>query len=162
MKVLFFHNRYDQESVRVLEQYLNDPSCEVEVYDVFAPQPPEILGSVRIWYYPFIITKQFTMLEPDSLYPQLAAGVPLTVKLGCYYLDGSGIDPAAEQNTLFHVYVNEVLYSDSAVAETVSGTSVPVLTFTFSLTPPVDLHLRVEADGYLPFDEVIHVVGSQS
>ena len=162
MKIMFFHNRYDQESAKALEQYLNDPTCTVEVYDVFAFPPPKIPDKVRVWRYPFIITKQFVVLEPDSLTPQVAAGTPLTVKLGCFTLDGAPADPSTESGRLFHVYVNGVLYSDEASPETVdiAGAQVPVLTFTFNTSTSGGLHLRVEAEEYMPFDEVFQVVVS--
>jgi len=158
-KVVFFHNRHDQESIRMLERYLSDPTCTVEVYDVFALPPPKMPDKVRVWRYPFIITKQFVVLKPDSLNLQLAAGAPLEVKLGCFALDGTSADPNTESSRLFYVYVDGVLYSDNASPEIVdiSGAVTPVLTFTFKTSTSMNLRLRVEAEEYMPFDEVFEI-----
>jgi len=156
---MFFHNRYDQESVKALEQYLNDSACTVEVYDVFDYPPPELPEKIRIWRYPFIITKQFVVLQPDGFLVPVAAGNPFTVKLGCFTLDG---DIVVEEGR-FYVYVNGVLFNDSATAKVVDiagNAQTAVLTFVFNVSGNAKLNLRVEAEGYMPFDEVFEIAVS--
>jgi len=159
---MFFHNRHDAGSRALLKTLQGDPANVIELYDVFDFPPPRIPANVRPWKYPFVITKQFVVLQPDSLSASVAAGMPFTVKLGCFYLDGGNVDPAAEQSVAFHVYVNGALYGDVAAAEAadIAGAQVPVLTFNFDVPSSAELRLRVEAEGYLPFDEVFKIVVS--
>lgn len=162
MRMIFLHNQHDAESRHLLETILADPTLreQVEVVDVFSYPPPKVPYGIRPWAYPAMYFRQFVVLEPDSLRPPAPDGI-LTVKLGCFNLDGTPADLTNEPLRNFYVYVNGVLYGDSPALEWVDVAdyaAVPVLTFQFTITSGTDLHLRVEADEYIPFDEVFSVV----
>jgi hypothetical protein len=161
MRVIFLHNRHDAESRHLLETFLADPNLSesVEVVDVFSYPPPKMPEGLRPWVYPAVYLRRFVVLEPDSLEPSTSDGV-LTVKVGCFNLDGTPANVDSEPLRYFYVYVNGVLYGDSPALEQVDiadYAAVPVLVFRFTVVPGVKLHLRVEADEYIPFDEVFTV-----
>lgn len=161
MKVIFLHNRYDSESWALLNELQNDPSVTVDVVDVFKYPPPEIPTKIRPTKLPAFFTKKLVLLEPSSLNVVVSPTGVLTIRLGCYDLNDRPIGDESETRKTFYVYINGMLFNDSPSIELIGekrDTPIAVLTFELVVEPNKQIHLRVEVDEYIPFDEVFTVV----
>lgn len=138
MQRLFFHNRYDRASVELLTALPPD----VLVVDVFGGG--EVPGAFRISRLPYYVDKQI-ILETQS--PYLAG--TFTLEFACRDHLGSIL---TNENSRF------VLEFDGGIYDIYPEAGL--LRVEINCPIPKTIHLRLDGDGYWPWEGDIEVTAS--
>lgn len=141
----FFHNKYDKESMSILESLATDIEA----------------GTVVVWDYmdktitfPDIFVRTLPLMVDRELVPLSEApyhvGV-LDLQLQCR--DWQGIDQDSE-NGLFLIYINGERTAEDLFA--VNG----LMQFQIETEEPCSVEIRIEREGYMPWKGVLEIVQS--
>lgn len=152
-KRLFFHNCHDAQSHQLLNELLEDLQKKIEeeppeeesiididVIDVF--NGGVIPENITISQLPYLIDKHIT-LETE---PPFTVGI-VALSFSCRDYGGNVVE---NEEGLFHLFIGEGIYDISPE----SG----IMSVEINCPVPHKLTLRIEGDGYWPFETEIEVV----
>lgn len=145
MNIIFFHNKYDKNSIELL----NTLSPDVQIIDVYGND--EIPNLLRLSYLPYLVDKQIISVTPAIYYSTTP-----TIQFECRdYQNNLIID---EKNT-FYIEIKEItdyglkniglysVYSSNGIIE-------------IQLDCPVSktFRIRLDSDGYYPWEGDVEVI----
>ena len=141
MQRLFFHNKYDINSVnqlQILEQ-------NIVIYDVFNIKTNQLPQNINLTNLPYLIDKQITL---ETLAPYYTGTILLRFQCRDY------LNNIITDSLSFAIYINELKYDTKSI----DG----IIELEIVCNQPRILNIKIinESDGYYHYEADIEVVNS--